>query len=79
MRLRIAHRSEQADAGGARAVEMELQCVAVEQEARLLAAAPVGANVVLTGFLAPKGKSNRLLVLHIRRIEFLNSTYSTTL
>jgi primosomal replication protein N len=72
MRLQIMHRSEQVEAGGARKVEMELQCVAVEQEARLLAAAPVGANVKLTGFLAPKGKSNRLLVLHIRQIEFLS-------
>ncbi len=66
----LRHESEQTEAGGPRQVAIDVACVAVEEEARYLAAAPLGARVRLTGFLAAKGKSSRQLVLHITNIEF---------
>jgi primosomal replication protein N len=68
--FRVAHASQQSEAGAARQVEMEMACVAVEERARLIAAAPVGAGVVASGFVARKGKSSRQLVLHVTELEF---------
>jgi hypothetical protein len=50
---------------------MEVGCIAVEDEAKAIAAAPLGIGVKLAGFLAPKGKHSRQLVLHVNEIEFL--------
>ena len=68
--FRIAHESEQIEAGAARQVQAEIACLAVEEQARLLVAAPLGTTVTVTGFLAAKGRSGRSLVLHVKRIEF---------
>lgn len=68
--FRVGHASRQVEAGGERAVEMEIACVAVEDEARAVAAAPLGMGVRVAGFLAPKAKSSRQLVLHVMNIEF---------
>jgi len=67
----IAHESRQIEAGGERDVKLELQCLAVEQEARLIAAAPLGTGIRVTGFLAPKGRSSRLTILHTQTFEFV--------
>jgi primosomal replication protein N len=69
----LAHASKQIEAGGERDVSFEVACVAVEMEAQLLAAAPLGSRVRAHGFMAAKGKSSRSLVLHISRIEFLGA------
>lgn len=66
----LRHASEQVEAGTARQVELDLACVAVEETARYLAAAPLGARIRAKGFLAAKSKSSRQLVLHIRDLEF---------
>lgn len=71
MTFRVAHGSRQAEAGAERQVELELACVAVEEVARSIAAAPLGIAVQLAGFLAPKGKSTRTPVLHATQIEFI--------
>jgi len=84
--FRVVHESEQVEAGTERKVYAEVACVAVENEARLVAAAPLGAAVRLTGFMAGKGtaggssrgqseartgnRSGRQLVLHVTVIEF---------
>jgi primosomal replication protein N len=70
VKFQVAHASRQDEAGAAREVEVELACVAVEALARLIAAAPLGAGLVTTGFLARKGKSSRQLVLHVTELEF---------
>ena len=67
----IGHESRQIEAGGAREVKLELHCLAVEQEARLIAAAPLGAELRVTGFLAPKGRSSRQTILHTQSFEFV--------
>ena len=68
--FRIAHASEQSEAGTARKVELDLACMAVQEQARLVAQAPLGIGMQLTGFLAPKSRSSRQLVLHVNTIEF---------
>jgi primosomal replication protein N len=67
----VAHASRQLEAGAERGVELELGCVAVEDEARALAAAPLGIGLRLAGFLAPKARSGRQLVLHVTEVEFV--------
>jgi primosomal replication protein N len=67
----LAHESRQVEAGGERDVAVELACVAVEGEAKAIAAAPLGIGLRLAGFLAPKGRSHRQLVLHVNEVEFV--------
>jgi len=68
--FRLAHESEQTEAGTARKVLAEVVCLAVENEARLVAAVPLGTGVKVSGFVAAKGRSAKQLVLHVKRIEF---------
>jgi len=68
--FRIAHASTQIEAAVPRQVELELACVAVQERAKLLAGAPLGAALRLSGFLAPKSRSSKQLVLHVQSIEF---------
>jgi primosomal replication protein N len=67
----LAHESRQSEAGAERDVVLEMACLAVETEARAIAAAPLGIGLNLGGFLAPKGTHSRQLVLHVNEIEFL--------
>jgi primosomal replication protein N len=71
LRFSVAHQSRQREAGAERDVWIEVACVAVEAEARTIAAAPLGIGLKLAGFLAPKGKQSRQLVLHVNEMEFL--------
>lgn len=68
--FRVAHESEQREAGATRQVSAEVVCLAVEEQARLVVAAPLGAAIRVSGFLAAKGRTGRQLVLHVKRIEF---------
>ncbi len=68
--FRIAHESEQPEAGAPRQVNAELACLAIEELARLVVAAPMGSAIKVSGFLAAKGRSGKQLVLHVKRIEF---------
>ena len=67
----VAHQSRQAEAGADRDVTIEVPCIAVEADAKAIAAAPLGIGVKLAGFLASKGKHRRRLVMHVNEIEFL--------
>jgi primosomal replication protein N len=70
LKFRIGHESSQTEAGGPRKVQCEMAAVAFEREAKLLAAAKMGSNVKITGFLAAKSRAGRALVLHATKIEF---------
>lgn len=74
MGFRIAHASEQIEAGRPRKVECELQVVALGQSAIMMGGARPGEGVKLTGFLAAKGNKSRQPVLHIEHVEFLEGT-----
>jgi primosomal replication protein N len=69
--FKVAHESEQDEAGGRRKVSAELGAVAFETQARLLAQRPLGAALRLQGFLSARSKRSRRLVLHVTNIEFV--------
>jgi primosomal replication protein N len=68
--FRVVHESAQIEAGASRQVSAEVACLAVEEQARLVVAAPLGSAIEVSGFLAAKGRSGKQLVLHVKRIEF---------
>lgn len=70
LNFRIAHISQQREAGTPRQVELEMACKAVEEQARMLAESPLGVSLELSGFIAPRSRSSRQLVLHVNTIEF---------
>ena len=69
--FRIAHESEQDEAGGRRKVLAELGAVAFDSQARLMAGAKLGVQAKFQGFLAAKSKRSRRLLLHVTNIEFI--------
>jgi len=71
LNFRIAHASEQSEAGVRRKVECEMVCLALGQMAQLLAGAKPGDALRLSGFLAAKSLKSRTPVLHVNAIEFL--------
>ena len=70
MKFRIQHDSTQMEAGAARKVSCEIAAVAFEREAALLAAAKLGSDVKVTGFLAARSRTSKSVVLHATEIEF---------
>jgi len=70
VKFRLAHESSQTEAGTERKVGCEVAGVAFEAEAKLLASAPLGSEMSITGFLDRKGKSSRQVELHAVQIEF---------
>lgn len=67
----LAHSSEQPEGGGIRKVECEVPAVAVGDLAKVMAGARVGQGVKATGFMAPRSRNRKSLVLHVTEIEFL--------
>jgi len=68
--FKIAHESEQDEAGGRRQVQAEIGAIAFETQAKLLAGRPLGSEVKLQGFLGAKSKRSKKLLLHVTNIEF---------
>jgi primosomal replication protein N len=68
--FKIAHESEQDEAGGRRQVQAEIGAIAFETQAKLLAGRPLGSEVKLQGFLSAKSKRSKKLLLHVTNIEF---------
>ena len=74
--FKLAHESEQAEAGGRRKVKAELAAVAFEAQARLIAGAAMGHRLKLDGFMSAKSARSKKLVLHVTNIEFGESKES---
>jgi primosomal replication protein N len=70
MKFRLQHDSTQTEAGAVRKVSCEIAAVAFEREATLLAAARLGSDLKVTGFLAAKSRTSRSVVLHATGVEF---------
>ena len=68
--LRIRHESETVEAGSTRKVEAEVEAIAFQAQARLLAAAAPGSPLRVEGFLCAKSRRSKKLVLHLTKIEF---------
>ena len=69
--LRLVNESAQVEAGKARNVTCEVMAVAAGQIAQRMMQAQLGARIKVTGFLAHRGKSKALLVLHINEFEYI--------
>ena len=69
--FRLAHESQRAEAGAQRKVNAEIDAVAFESQARLLAAGPMGRLLKAEGFLCAKNRRSRKPVLHVTNIEFV--------
>ena len=69
--FRLAHESERAEAGTARKVNTEIDAVAFEAQARLLATSALGRALKAEGFLCAKSQRSRKPVLHVTNIEFM--------
>jgi primosomal replication protein N len=69
--FKLAHESEQDEAGRRRQVQAELGAIAFDAQARLMAQAKLNSQVTVQGFLAAKSKRSRKLVLHVTNIEFV--------
>lgn len=70
MKFRISHESTQLEAETPRKVGCEIDAVAFDREARLLATATLGMQIGIKGFLDRKSRNSRQLVLHATQIEF---------
>jgi primosomal replication protein N len=69
--FRLRHESERAEAGAQRKVNAEIEAVAFEAQARLLAAGPMGRLLKAEGFLCAKNRQSKKPVLHVTNIEFI--------
>lgn len=69
--FKLAHASEQHEAGGRRTIEAEVSAIAFETQAKLLAGRPLGSPLRVEGFLGAKSKRSKRLVLHVTKIEFI--------
>jgi primosomal replication protein N len=75
--LRLAHRSVQREAGMDRTIEMDVPAVAADKVALRIDRVALGTELVVSGFLAPRRRNARALVLHLTEFE-LGSTSDRT-
>ena len=69
--FRLKHESERAEAGAKRKVNAEIDAVAFETQARLLATSALGRPLKASGFLCAKSRQSSKPVLHVTQIEFM--------
>ena len=69
--FRLKHASERSEAGAMRKVLAEIDAVAFEAQARLLAASALGRQLKAEGFLCAKSRYSKKPVLHVTNIEFM--------
>ncbi len=76
IRFKISHESTQVEAETPRKVACEIDAVAFDREARLLATATLGMQLSICGFLDRRSRNSRQLVLHATQIEFSTTRYA---
>lgn len=67
----LQHESAQHEAGAQRKVEMELAAVFAGRLAELADRCALGGLLQVAGFLAPRRRSSKQLVLHVTEFEFI--------
>ena len=67
--LKLSHRSVQREAGTDRAVEMEISGIAADRIALSIDRIALGSALKLEGFLAPRRRNVKALVLHVTDFE----------
>jgi primosomal replication protein N len=78
LEFRLAHESEQDEAGTKRKVQAEIGAIAFEAQARLIAGRPLGSELRLQGFLSAKSRRSKKLMLHVTEIEFVEGAGNAT-
>lgn len=68
--FRMLHESKATEAGGLREVRAEVDAVAFEGQARLLAGCTLDAALAVEGFLCARSRRSKRLVLHVTKLEF---------
>ena len=69
--FRLRHESVRAQAGVPRRVELELDAIAFEATARLVAELPLECTLRVEGFLCARSRRSQRPVLHAERIEYI--------
>ncbi len=67
----VTHQSSQMEAGSARDVSFEAQCVAIGEVARRLEPLATGTRIEIEGFLAARSRQSRSLVLHVNEFSLI--------
>ena len=70
LEFRLRHESERSEAGKMRKVNAEVESIAFETEARLIAAAALDSGLRVEGFLCARSARSKKLVLHITNVVF---------
>ncbi len=71
IQFRLAHNSQQVEAGFKRQVACEVNCVAMGETATRLSGFEIGAQVRVTGFLNRRNRLSSQLVLHATQTELV--------
>ena len=74
LNFRLAHRSQQMEAGFRRQVECELNGIAIGEAAVAMARMATGATVRVEGFLNRKNRMSVQLVLHVTQVRTLEDS-----
>ncbi|MFN7642053.1 MAG: primosomal replication protein N [Burkholderiales bacterium] len=67
--LKLSHQSVQREAGADRTVELEISAIAADRLALRMDRVALGTELKLEGFLAPRRRNVKALVLHITDFE----------
>ena len=67
--LKLSHQSVQREAGADRTVELEISAIAADRLALSMDRVALGTELKLEGFLAPRRRNVKALVLHITDFE----------
>ena len=73
--LRLSHQSVQREAGADRTVEMEISAIAADRVALRIDRVALGTELKLEGFLAPRRRNVKALVLHVTEFELNESKH----
>lgn len=69
--FRLKHDSERTEAGATRKVDIEIDAIAFQAQARLVAKSALGRPLKVEGFLSARSRRSRKPVLHVTKIEFI--------
>ena len=69
MSFQVEHCSSQREAGQPRDVVLELDCVAIGDQAQMLDKVSAEVELELSGFLANRSKKSRWIVFHVNNFE----------
>jgi primosomal replication protein N len=67
--LKLLHQSVQREAGADRTIELEISAIAADRLALRMDRVALGSELKLEGFLAPRRRNVKALVLHITDFE----------